>query len=73
MDAPGILGHPDSAGERAGETEPDIAVPVRRIVPVAVCRAQIPWIVVPGAPAQDTERGRPGMWMSPSRGDRFRQ
>jgi hypothetical protein len=43
--------------ERAGHTEPEIVVPVRCVVPVAVGRAEVLWIVVPGTAAEDAARG----------------
>ena len=51
----------DSGIERAGQAETDIVVPVGCVVPVAVGRAEVLWIVVPGTAAQNTTRGgRPG-------------
>ena len=43
--------------ERAGHTETDIVVPVCGIVPVAVGRAEVLRIVVPGTAAENTTRG----------------
>ena len=41
---------PDS---RAQEAEPQVVVPVVRVVPVAIGRAHVPGSVVPGTPAVD--------------------
>ena len=50
-----------SGGKRAPDPEADIVVPVVGGVPVAVGRAEVLWIVVPGTAANDTAtRGRPG-------------
>jgi hypothetical protein len=38
--------------EKTGNTEAVVVVPVVGFVPVAVRRAQVPWIVVPGAAAK---------------------
>ena len=60
---------PALAGKRAGDTEPDIVVPVVRIVPVAVGGAEVRGIVVPSAAAQHAPtRGRSGLegWIEPS-------
>jgi len=55
--ARGFLSSPVSEetlpGERAGDTEAEIVVPVRWFVPVAVRRAEILRIVVPGTAAVD--------------------
>ena len=45
------------AGERAGQTEPVVVVPVPGEVPVAVRRAEVVRFVVPGAAAQHTLAG----------------
>src|SRR5208282_3366600 len=68
MDSPGRLVHArrdrdraGSGGKRTADREPDIVVPVIGGVPVAVGRAEVLWIVVPGTAALDTAtRGRPG-------------
>src|SRR5207244_64317 len=43
-----------------GKPEADIVVPVVRCVIAAVRRAQVSWIVVPGAAADDAAGDRPG-------------
>ena len=43
--------------ERAGHTEPVVVVAVRCVVPVAVGRAEVLGIVVPGTAADDPARG----------------
>jgi hypothetical protein len=49
------------AVKRTRDPEADIVVPVVGVVPVALGRAEILRIVVPGTAAQDTAtRGRPG-------------
>jgi hypothetical protein len=68
MDSPGRLVRArcdrdriGSGGKRTPDTETDIVVPVVGDVPVAVCRGEVLWIVVPGTAAKDTAtRGRPG-------------
>src|SRR5262249_52770183 len=45
-----------SGTKRAGNTEPDIVVAVVGLVPVAVGRAEVLWIVVPGTAAQNAKR-----------------
>src|SRR6202521_2674745 len=50
-----------SGGKRAPDPEAEVVVPVVGGVPVAVGRAEVLWIVVPGTAADDTAtRGRPG-------------
>jgi hypothetical protein len=68
VDSPGRSKHArrdlDRAGsgtERTGDPEAKIGVPVVGGVPVAVRRAEVVWIVVPGTAADDAAtRGRPG-------------
>src|SRR6266511_1886682 len=78
MDGPGRLVRArrdrDRAGsgeKRAPDTEAQIVVPIVGGVPVAVGRAEVLWIVVPGTTADDTAtRGRPGFrdigWIKPA-------
>ena len=68
MDSPGRLVRArrdrDRAGsgdKRAPDPETQVVVPVIGGVPVAVGRAEVLWIVVPGTAADDAAtRGRPG-------------
>ncbi len=63
--APDVRERRDSGGERAGHAETEIVVAVRGIVPVAVRRAEVVRIVVPGTAALDPTRGgRTGMTRS---------
>jgi hypothetical protein len=69
MDSPGRLlrarrdrDRASSGEKRAPQPEADVVVPVVGCVPVAVGRAEVPRIVVPGTAAKDTAtRGRPGL------------
>lgn len=54
-----VLEQSGSGIERAGHAEPVVVVPVRGIVPVAVRRAEVLWVVVPRAAAKDAQRGVP--------------
>lgn len=52
---------PVLAKKRAGKTEADIVVAVVGLVPVAVGRAEVVWLIVPGTAAQNAgRRGCPG-------------
>src|SRR5215467_14295445 len=48
-----------SGTKRAGNTKPGIVVAVVGLVPVAVGRAEVLWIIVPGTAAQNAERWGP--------------
>jgi len=62
-----VRGPAGSGGGRAGNTKTDVVVPVVGLVPVAICRAQVPWIVVPGTAAQHTRRGTARLPGTPAR------
>ena len=51
---------PAPAAGCLGNSEADIVVSVVRCVVVAVGRAQVPWVVVPGAAADDAAGDRSG-------------
>ena len=58
--------NPRSSGDhRTGKPKAVVVVPVVWIIPVAVRRAEVPWIVVPGPAAKNTTtRGRSGSAIS---------
>lgn len=60
------VAHFATAHNRTRQTEADIVVPVVRLVPVAVRRAEVVWIVVPGTAA---ENAGDGVEQGPGRGD----
>jgi hypothetical protein len=61
-----IIDGTDQTIPRTRETEPDIVVGILGGVVVALSRAAIPGVVVPGAPPDDTVRARYGHYANSS-------